>query len=97
MELNVDVVCCLTGEVLKEGVTMEIAQEFITKKEGKVVSTEVQKIDLDDIDGGGQMETKTLWVEIPEILEDVKKWEKNVYNASKFWQDYRNSAATESA
>ena len=97
MELNVDVVCCLTGEVLKEGVTMEIAQEFITKKEGKVVSTDVQKIDLDDIDGGGQMETKTLWVEIPEILEDVKKWEKNVYNASKFWQNYRNSAATESA
>lgn len=97
MELNVDVICCLTGEVLKEGVTMESAKKFIAKKEGNIVSTDVQKIDLDDIDGGGQMETKSLWVEIPEILEDVKKWEKNVYNASKFWQNYRNSAATESA
>ena len=73
MELNVDVICCLTGEVLKEGVTMETAQKFITKKEGKIVSTDVQKIDLDDIDGGGQMETKNLWVEIPEIQEEIRK------------------------
>ena len=97
MELNVDVICCLTGEVLKEGVTMETAQKFITEKEGNIVSTDVQKIDLDDIDGGGQMEVKSLWVEIPEVLEGIKKWEKNVYNASKFWQDYRNSATTASA
>ena len=96
MELNVDVICCLTGEVLKEGVTMETAQKFITEKEGNIVSTDVQKIDLDDIDGGGQMEVKSLWVEIPEVLEDIKKWEKNVYNASKFWQDNRNSATTAS-
>ena len=96
MELNVDVICCLTSEVLKEGVTMETAQKFIAKKEGNIVSTDVQKIDLDDIDGGGQMEVKSLWVEIPEVLEGIKKWEKNVYNASKFWQDYRNSVTTAS-
>ena len=84
--MNVDVICCLTGEVLKEGVTMESAQKFITKKEGKIVSTDVQKIDLDDIDGGGQMEVKSLWVEIPEVLEDIQKWDENMKNAREFWQ-----------
>ena len=86
MELNVDVICCLTGEVLKEGVTMETAQKFITEKEGNIVSTDVQKIDLDDIDGGGQMEVKSLWVEIPEVLEDIQKRDENMKNAREFWQ-----------
>ena len=86
MELNVDVICCLTGEVLKEGVTMETAQKFITEKEGNIVSTDVQKIDLDDIDGGGQMETKNLWVEIPEVLEDIQKRDEYLKNAREFWQ-----------
>ena len=86
MELNVDVICCLTGEVLKEGVTMETAQKFIAKKEGNIVSTDVQKIDLDDIDGGGQMEVKSLWVEIPEVLEDIQKRDENMKNAREFWQ-----------
>ena len=86
MELNVDVICCLTGEVLKEGVTMETAQKFIDKKEGSIVSTDVQKIDLDDIDGGGQMEVKSLWVEIPEVLEDIQKRDENMKNAREFWQ-----------
>ena len=86
MELNVDVICCLTSEVLKEGVTMETAQKFIAKKEGSIVSTDVQKIDLDDIDGGGQMEVKSLWVEIPEVLEDIQKRDENMKNAREFWQ-----------
>ena len=86
MELNVDVICCLTSEVLKEGVTMETAQKFIAKKEGNIVSTDVQKIDLDDIDGGGQMEVKSLWVEIPEVLEDIQKLDENMKNAREFWQ-----------
>ena len=86
MELNVDVICCLTSEVLKEGVTMETAQKFIAKKEGNIVSTDVQKIDLDDIDGGGQMEVKSLWVEIPEVLEDIQKRDEYLKNAREFWQ-----------
>ena len=86
MELNVDVICCLTSEVLKEGVTMETAQKFIAKKEGSIVSTDVQKIDLDDIDGGGQMEVKSLWVEIPEVLEDIQKRDENMKNTREFWQ-----------
>ena len=86
MELNVDVICCLTSEVLKEGVTIETAQKFIAKKEGSIVSTDVQKIDLDDIDGGGQIEVKSLWVEIPEVLEDIQKRDENMKNAREFWQ-----------
>ena len=86
MELNVDVICCLTSEVLKEGVTMETAQKFIAKKEGNIVSTDVQKIALDDIDGGGQMEVKSLWVEIPEVLEYIQKRDENMKNAREFWQ-----------
>ena len=96
MDLNVDVIDNETGEIYREGVLLANAHIFIAKENGKIVQDEVEIIDMMDIDGGGQMETKTLWVEIPEILEDVKKWEKNVYNASKFWQNYRNSAATES-
>jgi hypothetical protein len=87
MELNVDVICCLTGEVLKEGVTVESAQEFITRKYGKVVCSDVQKIDLDDIDGGGQMEVKSLWVEIPEIQEEIRKQDEYLKNAREFWQN----------
>ena len=86
MELNVDVICCLTSEVLKEGVTMETAQKFIAKKEGNIVSTDVQKIDLDDIDGGGQMEVKSLWVEIPEVLEYIQNRDEKMKNAREFWQ-----------
>jgi len=89
MELNVDVICCVTGEVLKEGVTLTTATEFITKKVGRVVSTDVQRIDLDDIDGGGQMEVKSLWVEIPEVVEAEIKRDSELKNARKFWQ-YEN-------
>ena len=86
MELNVDVICCLTSEVLKEGVTMETAQKFIAKKEGNIVSTDVQKIALDDIDGVGQMEVKSLWVEIPEVLEYIQNRDEKMKNAREFWQ-----------
>ena len=89
MELNVDVVCCLTGEVLKEGVTMESAQKFITKKEGKVVSTDVQKIDLDDIDGGGQMEVRSIFVDFPEEKLKRELSADAIIRARKFWQ-YEN-------
>ena len=100
MDLNVDVICHDTGEVLREGVLLANAHIFIAKKGGKIVKDEIEVVEVDEIDDGTlmpTMEVRNLWVEIPEILEDVKKWEKNVYNASKFWQNYRNSAATESA
>ena len=73
MELNVDVICHDTGEVLREGVLLANAHLFIAKKGGKIVKDEVEKLELDDIDGGGEIEVRNLWVEIPEIQEEIRK------------------------
>ena len=73
MDLNVDVICYDTGEVLREGVLLANAHLFIAKKGGKVVKDEVEKLELDDIDGVGEIEVRNLWVEIPEIQEECRK------------------------
>ena len=73
MELNVDVICHDTGEVLREGVLLANAHIYIAKKDGKIVKDEVEKLELDDIDGGGEIEVRNLWVEIPEIQEEIRK------------------------
>ena len=75
MDLNVDVICHDTGEVLREGVLLANAHIYIAKKDGKIVKDEVEKLELDDIDGGGEMEVRNLWVEIPEIQEEIRKYD----------------------
>ena len=75
MDLNVDVICHDTGEVLREGVLLANAHIYIAKKGGKIVKDEVEKLELDDIDGGGEIEVRTLWVEIPEIQEEIRKFD----------------------
>ena len=65
MDLNVDVICHDTGEILREGVLLANAHIYIAKKGGKVVKDEVEKLELDDIDGGGEIEVRNLWEEIP--------------------------------
>ena len=82
MELKVDVVCHSTGEVLKEGVSLEAARAFIAEKEGKVVKDEI-----DEIDG---VEDRTLWVEIPEIVAELKKQEENAKRTREFWNNWQN-------
>ena len=67
MELNVDVVCNETGEVLKEGVLLANAHIFIAEKEGKIFKDEVETLELDDIDGGGEIEVRTLYVDFPDV------------------------------
>ena len=86
MDLNVDVIDNETGEIYREGVLLASAHIFIAKENGKIIRDEVDIIDLDDIDGGGQMEVKSLWVEIPEVLEDIQKRDENMKNAREFWQ-----------
>lgn len=85
MELNVDVVDNETGEIYLEGVTLKAARNFITKEMGKIVRDEVDNIDLDDIDGGGQMEVRSIYVDFP---EETRKRDLSV-NAREFWQ-YEN-------
>jgi ribosomal protein S6E (S10) len=85
MELNVDVVDNETGEIYLEGVTLKAARNFITKEMGKIVRDEVDNIDLDDIDGGDQMEVRSIYVDFP---EETRKRDLSV-NAREFWQ-YEN-------
>ena len=85
MELNVDVICNDTGEIFKEGVLLANAHLYIAKKNGKVVKDEVEKLELDDIDGGGELEVRNLWVEFPEIQEEIRKMEENQKRAREFW------------
>ena len=75
MDLNVDVICHDTGEVLREGVLLASAHIFIAKKGGKIVKDEIEKLELDEIDGGGEIEVRNLWVEIPEIQEEIRKFD----------------------
>jgi hypothetical protein len=86
MELNVDVICNDTGEVLKEGVLLANAHLYIAKRSGKVVKDEVEKFELDDIDGGGEVEIRNLWVEIPEIQEEIRKMDAYRKRVQGFWR-----------
>ena len=90
MELNVDVICHDTGEVVREGVLLANAHIYIAKKGGKIVKDEIEKLELDDIDGGGEIEVRNLWVEIPEIQEEMRKaveHAKRWREVQGFWRD----------
>ena len=86
MDLNVDVICNDTGEVLQEGVLLANAHLYIAKRSGKVVKDEVEKFELDDIDGGGEVEIRNLWVEIPEIQEEIRKMDAYRKRVQGFWR-----------
>jgi hypothetical protein len=86
MDLNVDVVDNETGEIYLEGVTLKAARNFITKEKGKIVR---EDIDLDDIDGGGQMEVRSIYVDFPEERRKRDLAAEAQVRARKFWQ-YEN-------
>lgn len=65
--MNVDVVCNQTGEVLKEGVFLADAHIFIAEHEGKVALDDVDELELDEIDGGGVIDIRTLYVDFPDV------------------------------
>ena len=85
MELNVDVIDNETGEIYREGVLLANAHIFIAKENGKIVRDDVDIIDLDDIDGGGQMEVHDIFVEFPETKKELREYAKRMEKASKFW------------
>ena len=84
MELNVDVIDNETGEIYREGVLLANAHIFIAKENGKIVRDEVDNIDLDDIDGGGQMEVHDIFVDFPEV--DLASEEEMRRRAAAWWQ-----------
>ena len=89
MDLNVDVIDNETGEIYREGVLLANAHIFISKENGKIVLDEVDIIDLDDIDGGGQMEVRSIYVDFPEekLKRDLSA--DAIIRAREFWQ-YEN-------
>ena len=89
MDLNVDVVDNETGEIYLEGVTLKAARNFITEEVGKIVRDEIDNIDQDDIDGGGQMEVRSIYVDFPEERRKRDLSAEAQVRARKFWQ-YEN-------
>ena len=89
MELNVDVVDNETGEIYLEGATLKAARNFITEEKGNIVRDEVDNIDLDDIDGGGQLEVRSIYVDFPEDALKRDLSADAIIRSREFWQ-YEN-------
>tara|TARA_A100000164_G_scaffold352087_1_gene357420 strand:+ start:169 stop:477 length:309 start_codon:yes stop_codon:yes gene_type:complete len=88
-DLNVDVIDNETGEIYREGVMLINAHIFIAKEAGKIVLDEVDIIDLDDIDGGGQMEVRSIYVDFPEEKLKRELSADAIIRAREFWK-YEN-------
>ena len=89
MAFNVDVIDNETGEIYREGVLLANAHIFISREKGKIVQDEVDIIDLDDIDGGGQMEVRSIYVDFPEEKLKRELSADAIIRAREFWQ-YEN-------
>jgi len=89
MELNVDVIDNETGEIYREGIVLAAAHIYIAKEKGKIFKNEVDIIELDEIDGGGQMEVRSIYVDFPEERRKRDLAASAQVRARKFWQ-YEN-------
>ena len=88
-DLNVDVIDNETGEIYREGVMLINAHIFIARENGKIVEQEVNTVHLDDIDGGGQMEVRSIYVDFPEEKLKRELSADAIIRAREFWQ-YEN-------
>lgn len=89
MDLNVDVIDNETGEIYREGVLLADAHIFIAREKGKIFKDEVDIIDIDEIDGGGQMEVRSIYVDFPEEKLKRELSADAIIRAREFWQ-YEN-------
>lgn len=89
MDFNVDVIDNETGEIYREGVLLAAAHIFIARENGKIFKEEVDIIELDDIDGGGQMEVRSIYVDFPEEKLKRELSADAIIRAREFWQ-YEN-------
>ena len=89
MAFNVDVIDNDTGEIYREGVLLANAHIFISRERGKIVRDEIDIIDLDDIDGGGQMEVRSIYAEFPAEKLKRELSADAIIRAREFWQ-YEN-------
>ncbi len=86
MAFNVDVIDNDTGEIYREGALLANAHIFIAKEKGKIVREDIHNVELDDIDGGGQMEVHDIYVEFPEERRKRDLAAEAQVRARKFWQ-----------
>jgi hypothetical protein len=89
MDLNVDVIDNETGEIYREGVLLANAHIFIAKWMGKIVREDIHVEELDDIDGGGQIEVHDIYVDFPEETLKRDLSANAIVKAREFWQ-YEN-------
>ena len=89
MDLNVDVIDNETGEIYREGVLLASAHLFIAKEMGKIVREDIHIVEMDDIDGGGQMEVRNIYVDFPEEKLKRELSADAIIRAREFWQ-YEN-------
>ena len=89
MAFNVDIVCEETGEIRKEGMLLANAHIWIAKENGKIVREDIHMVDLDDIDGGGQMEVRSIYVDFPEEKLKRELSADAIIRAREIWQ-YEN-------
>ena len=86
MDLNVDVIDNETGEIYREGVLLANAHIFIARENGKIVRDDIDVFDIDDIDGGGQMEVRSIYVDFPEEKLKRELSADAIIRAREFWQ-----------
>ena len=86
MDLNVDVIDNETGEIYREGVLLANAHLFIAKENGKIVREEVNTVQLDDIDGGGEIQVRDIYVDFPEERSKRDLAADAITRAREFWQ-----------
>ena len=89
MDLNVDVVDNETGEIYREGVLLADAHLFIAREKGDIVREDIHIVEMDDIDGGGQMEVHDIFVDFPEEKLKRELSADAIIRAREFWQ-YEN-------
>jgi len=88
-DFNVDVIDNETGEIYREGVLLVAAHFFIARENGKIVRDEVNVVQLDDIDGGGSMQVRDIYVDFPEETLKRDLAANAIIRAREFWQ-YEN-------
>ena len=89
MDLNVDVIDNETGEIYREGVLLAVAHLFIAGENGKIVRECTHIEEMDDIDGGGQIEVHDIYVDFPEEKLKRELSADAIIRAREFWQ-YEN-------
>ena len=89
MAFNVDVIDNETGEIYREGVLLANAHIFIARENGKIVREDNHIEEMDDIDGGGQIQVHDIYVDFPEERRKRELSAEAQVRARGFWQ-YEN-------